>query len=132
MNKRLRWAALVLGSLVSTDCVNDRVVSVAVRYSAERSEPPLRALPPDGIRLTFVDTPQCHIGVVAPQLRQTLKLTEGSVVQAQFSIRCAPLQAKVRSIGLLAVNGIAISPQNQDGWMESVGDGSDPFRGVCR
>jgi hypothetical protein len=129
----------VIGRLLLTSifllagCSHTERITREMTWSTESQVRGLRALPEEAVRLTFVQAPKFHAGLVIPGLSSRLRASGKAQVMVSFQIRCKHRMFSL--IRIRSVDGVPVETRSDNMWIESsdVVPGRDPgpFPGAC-
>lgn len=103
-------------------------------WSLESHVPGMRALPDGAVRLTFVQAPEFHVGLLVPGLIDHLQASGKKQIPVSFEIQCK--HRRFSLIRIRSVDGLSVETRVDNMWLESSILGprqaSGPFPDACR
>lgn len=122
-----------MAMLLVVGCRHTESVRREMSWSEESQVNGMRTLPEGAVRMTFVQSPKFHVGLVIPGLKQRLEASGKRQVSVDFEIQCYRRHFDV--IRVSSVDGTAIKTRADNMWLESANviSGKDlgPFRFAC-
>lgn len=125
---------IVIGLIFGCSCRQTRQVTQQMIWSVDQRPLPLRPLPSESVRLTFVEAPNHHVVITGVRdLLSQMRRLEKKNVSVEFDVTCKSWSTQVQWFNVRKIEQFSVPP-SAGGWVESTAEESrvlGPFLGAC-